>query len=134
MLNDYIEIADAKIVNLSFQIDVYIDKKYPQSQIISNVITSVSDFMNINKFDMGENIYLSNLLENINNVGGVLNVIDMRVYNMVGGRYSLNEISQPYFDASTREIDISEEYTLFGEPTTMFEIRFPSIDIIVRVK
>ena len=134
MLNDYIEIADAKIVNLSFQIDVYIDKKYPQSQIISNVITSVSDYMNINKFDMGENVYLSNLLENINNVAGVLNVIDMRVYNMVGGRYSLNEISQPYYDASTREIDISEEYTLFGEPTTMFEIRYPAVDIIVRVK
>jgi len=134
MLNDYVEIADAKIVNLSFQIDVYIDKKYPQSQIISNVITSVSDYMNINKFDMGENVYLSNLLENINNVAGVLNVIDMRVYNMVGGRYSLNEISQPYFDASTREIDTSEEYTLFGEPTTMFEIKYPAVDIIVRVK
>lgn len=134
MLNDYIEIADAKIVNLSFQIDVYVDKKYPQSQIISNIITSVSDFMDINKFDMGENVYISNLLENVNNVAGVLNVIDLRVYNMVGGRYSLNEISQPYFDASTRQIDISEEYTLFGEPTTMFEVRFPTTDIIVRVK
>lgn len=134
MINDYVEISDAKIVNLSFQIDVYIDKKYAQSQIISQVISSVTQFMNINNFDMGQNIYLSNLLENVNNVAGVLNVIDLRVYNMVGGRYSLNEISQPYIDASTRQIDISDEYTLFGEPTTMFEIRFPTTDIIVRVK
>lgn len=134
MINDYVEISDAKIVNLSFQIDVYIDKKYAQSQIISQIISSVTQFMNINNFDMGQNIYLSNLLENVNNVAGVLNVIDLRVYNMVGGRYSLNEISQPYIDESTRQIDISEEYTLFGEPTTMFEIRFPTTDIIVRVK
>lgn len=134
MINDYVEISDAKIVNLSFQIDVYVDKRYAQSQIVSQIISSVTQFMNVNNFEMGQNIYLSNLLENVNNVAGVLNVIDLRVYNMVGGRYSLNEISQPYVDASTRQIDISEEYTLFGEPTTMFEIRYPSSDIIVRVK
>ena len=37
---------------------------------------------------------------------------------MVGGNYSTNEISQPYLDEATRQIDISSEYTLFGEPNT----------------
>jgi hypothetical protein len=134
MLNDYIEITNAKIVNLSFQVDLFIDKKYPQTQIISEVISSITNYMSINKFEMGENIYLSNLLETINNVGGVLNVIDLRVYNMVGGNYSTNEISQPYIDTATRQIDISQEYALFGEPTTMFEVKFPVTDVIVRVK
>lgn len=134
MLNDYIEITNGRIVNLSFQIDLFVDKKYPQSQLISQVVTAVTNYMDINAFDMGQNIYLSNLLETINNVAGVLNVIDLRVYNMVGGNYSLNEISQPYIDAASRQIDISSDYTLFGEPTTMFEIKFPTSDIIVRVK
>jgi hypothetical protein len=75
------------------------------------------------------------MIETINNVGGVLNVIDVRVYNKVGeGKYSLNEISQPYLDTETRQIDISGEYTLFGEPTSMFEIKYPTTDIMVRVK
>lgn len=134
MLNDYVEITNGRIVNLSFQIDLYIDKKYPQSQIITQVVNAVNNYMDINNFDMGQNIYLSNLLETINNVGGVLNVIDLRVYNNVGGKYSVNEISQPYIDDATREIDISNEYTLFGEPTTMFEIKYPTSDIIIRVK
>jgi hypothetical protein len=134
MLNDYIEITNAKIVNISFQIDLYIDKKYPQSQIISQVISTVTNYMDINKFEMGENIYLSNLLETINNVGGVLNVIDLRVYNKVGGKYSVNEISQPYIDIGSRQINISQEYALFGEPNTMFEIKYPTTDIVVRVK
>jgi len=134
MLNDYIEISNGKIINLSFQVDLFIDKKYPQSQIISQVISSITTYMDINKFDMGQNIYLSNLLETINNVAGVLNVIDLRVYNLVGGKYSTNEISQPYVDLSTRQIDVSGEYTLFGEPTTMFEILEPVSDVIVRVK
>lgn len=91
--------------------------------------------MDINNFQMGDNVYLSNLLENINNVAGVLNVTSLRVYNKVGeGRYSLNETSQPYLDADTREIDISQDYALFGDPTSMFEIKYPTTDIQVRVK
>jgi hypothetical protein len=135
MLNDYISISNGKIINLGFEIDLYVDKKMPQSQIITEVITNVKDYMDINKFDMGDNIYLSPLIETINNVGGVLNVIDLRVYNKVGGgKYSLNEISQPYIDTETRQVDISGDYTIFGEPTSMFEIKFPNIDIMVRVK
>lgn len=135
MLNDYVEIADGRIVNLAFQIDLYVDKKIPQSQIMAQVINAVKSFMDINKYDMGSSIYMSSLIETINNVGGVLNVIDLRVYNKVGeGKYSLNEISQPYIDAVTRQIDISQDYTLFGEPTTMFEVKYPEIDIQVRVK
>ena len=84
---------------------------------------------------MGDNLYLSPLIETINNVNGVLNVIDLRVYNKVGeNQYSLNEISQPYIDNSTRQIDISDDYTLFGEPLSMFEVKYPSKDILVRTK
>jgi len=135
MMNDYVQITDGKIINLSFEIDLYIDKKQPQAQIISEVINNVTTYLDVNKYDMGDNIYLSPMIETINNVGGVLNVIDVRVYNKVGeGKYSLNEISQPYLDTETRQIDISGEYTLFGEPTSMFEIKYPTTDIMVRVK
>jgi hypothetical protein len=135
MINDYVQITNGKIINLSFEIDLFIDKKMPQAQIMSEVINNVKTYMDINKYDMGDNVYLSPLIETINNVGGVLNVIDVRVYNKIGeGKYSLNEISQPYLDAETRQIDVSDDYTLFGEPTSMFEIKFPTQDIMVRVK
>jgi hypothetical protein len=135
MINDYVEVTNGRIINLGFQIDLMIDKKQPQGQIISQVISDVQTYMDINKYQMGDNIYLSSLIETINNVGGVLNVIDLRVYNKVGqGKYSLNEISQPYSDATTRQVDISTDYTLFGEPISMFEVKDPTTDIIVRVK
>ena len=134
MLNDYVEVTNARIVNLGFQIDLFIDKKYSQSQIIAQVISNVNSYMDINNFDMGENIYLSNLIETINNVAGVLNVIDLRVYGLVGGNYSINEISQPYIDSVTKQIDVTDNYTLFGDPTTMFEIKYPNTDITCRVK
>jgi|TARA_R110000796_G_scaffold11796_7_gene39633 hypothetical protein len=135
MLNDYVVIGDGRIINLGFEFDLLIEKDYPQSQIISNVIRNVKEFIDINKHYMGENIYLGELLENVNNVGGVTNVIEIRVFNKVGeGVYSMNEIEQPYVDDETREIEISDQYTLFGNPIGMFEVKFPEKDIKVRVK
>ena len=135
MINDYVEVTNGRIINLGFQVDLMIDKKVSQAQVISQVISQIEDYMNINNFQMGDNIYLSNLIEKINNVGGVLNIIDLRVYNKVGeGKYSLNEISQPYIDERTRQINISEDYTLFSDPTSMFEILDSTKDIICRAK
>ena len=135
MLNDYVVISDGRIINLSFEFDLLIEKDYPQSQIISNVINAVKLFMDINKHHMGENIYLGQIIETVNNVGGVTNVIDIRVFNNVGGaNYSMNEIDQEYVDNSTKQIKISDEYTLFGNPKSMFEIKYPEKDIRIRVK
>jgi hypothetical protein len=63
MLNDYVEVTNGKIINLSFQVDLMIDKKLPQAQIMGQVISVVEQYMNINKYQMGENIYLSSLIE-----------------------------------------------------------------------
>jgi hypothetical protein len=135
MINDFVEIDSGRIINLAFEVDLYIDKQFPQSQIISQTINEIQSYMNKENFDMGQNIYLSQLLEKINNVGGVLNVVDLRVFNKVGGgKYSLNEISQPYIDDATRQIDLLGEFTLFGDPISMFEIKYPAQDIKVRVK
>jgi len=135
MLNDYVVIADGQIVNLAFEFDLLVEKDYPQSQIISNVISRVKEFVDINKRHMGENIYLGQLIENVNNVGGVTNVIDIRVFNKVGeGKYSMNEVEQPYEDEATKQIRISDEYTLFGNPKSMFEVKYADKDITVRVK
>jgi hypothetical protein len=135
MLNDYVTIKDGKIINLGYEVDLFVDKSVSKTEIITGVIKSITDFMDINKWFMGDNIYLAQLIENINNVGGVLNVIDLRVYNKVAdGKYSVNEIAQPYIDDDTRQIDLLGQYTLFGEPNAMFEVKLPSKDIKVRIK
>jgi hypothetical protein len=135
MLNDYITINDGKIINLGFEVDLFTEKGVSKSEIISGVANVITEYMDINKWDMGDNIYLSQLIENVNNVGGVLNVIDLRVYNKVGGtKYSVNEIAQPYLDEDTRQIDLLSLYTLFGEQNAMFEVKYPNTDIKIRIK
>jgi hypothetical protein len=134
MMNDYVEVRDGKVINIAIECGLFIDKQYPQSQIISQVIQNIQNYMNINNFQMGETIYLSQLIENINNVGGVLNVIDLKLFNKVGGNYSLNEISQSLVDTETREINTAQNYALIGDPISLFEIKFPAIDVKIRVR
>jgi len=135
MINDYVTIKNGRVINLGFEIDIFADKSIPKGDIISGVINSVKEYFDINKWDMGDNIYISQLVENINNVGGVLNVTDLRVFNKVNenGAYSLNEIAQPYIDEETRQIDLLGRYTLFGQPNAMFEIKYPNKDIKVTI-
>ena len=135
MLNDYIEVTNGNVYNLGFEIDLFVDKQFSQSEVISETITTVVDYFDIQNWGMGDNIYIAQLIEQINNVAGVLNVVDLRIYNKVGeGRYSSNEVPQPYISEETRQIDLLGEYTLFGDPVGMFEIKFPEKDVTVRVK
>jgi len=135
MLNDYVEVSNGKIFNLGFEVDLFVDKQFSQSEIVGQVINTITDYFDINKWDMGDNIYLSQLIENINNVPGVLNVTDLRVYNKVNenGKYSLNEIAQPLLDTATRQIDLLGKYTLFGVPNGMFEVKYPNKDIKISI-
>ena len=135
MINDYIEVSNAKIINLAFEIDLVIDKQFPQSQIVTEAINKTKSYFDINKWNMGDDVYLAQLVETINNISGVLNVVDIRAYNKVGGSYySSNQISQAYLDDATRQIDLLGEFKIYGEPNGMFEIKRPEVDIKVRVK
>ncbi len=134
MINDYVLTRDGKIFDLAFEIDVFIEKGFSEGQVISEIINSVKQYFDVKKWDMGDNVYLSQLIENVNNVGGVLNVIDFKIFNKVGSPYSLNLTSQEITDFTTNQINLTGDFALFSEYDAMFQIRFPSTDIKVRVK
>jgi hypothetical protein len=135
MLNDYIVVRSGRIYNLGFDIDIFVDKSVTKSEIISNVIQVVTNYFDIANEQIAQNIYVAQLIEQINNVAGVLNVVDIKIYNKVGGGlYSLNEVSQPYLDTTTKQIDLMGLYTLFADEDSMFEIKYPEKDIRVSVR
>ena len=135
MINDYIQINNGQIINLAVDVDLFIEKGFAQSEIIGEGISVIKKYLDKDLFQMGDNIYLGQLIEKLNNINGVLNVVDLKFYNKVGeGKYSINEISQPIIDTVSREVDLLNQYTIFGEPTGMFEIKYPNKDINIRVR
>jgi hypothetical protein len=135
MINDYVLVRDGRVFDLAFDIDVFIDKTFSEGEVVTGIISSVREYFDIKKWDMGDNIFMSQLIENINNVGGVLNVTDFKVFNKVGeGKYSNNLTNQSILDFTTNQINLTEDYVLFAEYDSMFQVRFPQTDIRVRVK
>jgi hypothetical protein len=131
MINDYVEIKDSKIINISTSLSLYVEN-FTDPEIANNVIRVIDDYFNINRRFINEDIYLGDLIENVNNVTGVINVISVKFFNMIGDRYSLNETSMPYVDDNTREIRLFNN-TLYSDKDSMFEIKFPEKDIVIKL-
>ena len=132
MINDYIEIADGKIYNLAFEIDVYVENT-ANNQIANSIITIVSNFLDINNHEMNQDIFLGRLQKEILTANGVINIIDIKVFNKVGGQYSNNTIAQPISNTTTGEISI-ENNTIHSTQDSMFEIKYPEKDIKVLLR
>lgn len=129
MINDYIEIRDGKIFNLAFDIDVYVEN-IADNQIANSIITIVRNYLDINNYEMNEDIFLGRLQKEILAANGVINVIDIKVYNKQGGNYSNNVVSQDILDTTTGQIKIINN-TIYSTEDSMFEIKYPEKDIRV---
>lgn len=151
MINDFIEMKSGRIINLQFEIDLFVDKNYNTSDVVTNVINRVKDYMDINKHEMGDDIFVGDIEKEISKIDGVQNLIELRVYNIYDGEYSstrtMQQIKQ-YKDCcdNGEEADSGQELNrdcidlkasdklLFCENDTMLEIKYPDKDIICRVK
>lgn len=126
MVNDYIEVEDGQIYNLSYQINVLVERTTNNDfDIIAKVIKEVLDFHSIYKARIGDNIYIGRLIEAINNVPNVININSIRCFNKVGGNYSNNEMQTTFVnnDTTIREIDLSDG-TLYNSYDGIFEIKY----------
>ena len=133
MINDYISIEVAKVIDLELEFFVVLDNAGSQSEVITQIINQVSAYMNPNNRELGQNLNVSDLRRLVQDIGGVNTLAEIRVYNKVGGQYSSSETSQRYVDNTTKQIALVDD-TIFAEPDQIYQIRFPRKDIKVRVK
>ena len=124
-----------------FNVDVFIDKNYNKSDVITSVINTIYEYMDVNKHNMGDDIFVGDLEKEINRTDGVISLIDLKVYNKVGEGYSDTKTEQEIIvdptetSANEYQIDLeASESVLISEGDTMFEIKYPEKDIIVRCK
>jgi len=132
MINDYIDIVSGEVIDLGLQIDILLDKNQNQTEVLREIIGATTSYFSIDKRKMGDPLFVGELMKEVNNVPGVVNVIDVRVYNKIGGEYSSSQVTQSYKDAITKEIAQSN-MTVYMKSNQIFQIRFPQKDIQIRV-
>ena len=133
MINDYIEVTTAKVIDLSFELSVVIDATQNQGDVITNVIGGVNGYFTPQRQQLGANVNVSDIRRIIQDVPGVISLADLKVFNNVGGRYSNSQTSQRYSDSETKQIQLIDD-TIFAEPSQVYQIRFPESDITCKIK
>jgi hypothetical protein len=133
MINDYVSIQSANVIDLSFNIDVVLDNTQNQGTVISQIITIVSEYFDPINRQMGENVNISELRRLIQSENGVISLSDILIFNQVGGQYSSSQTSQRYINNTTKQIGLIDD-TIFAEPNQIYQIKYPNKDINVRVK
>ena len=133
MINDYVSVQSASVIDLRVNVDVVLDNSQNQGTVISQLITVVSDYFSPSNRQMGQNVNVSELRRNIQNQNGVISISTISFFNKVGGLYSSSQTSQRYINSVTKEIELISD-TIFAEPSQTYQIRFPVKDINVRVQ
>lgn len=133
MLNDYISILSADVIDLSVEVSIVLDSAQNSGQVIANVVDKIATYFNPQTRELGQNVYLSELRSIVQNQNGVLTIAGLDIFNQVGGQYSSAETSMEYSNAETRQIQPVDD-TIFALPSQVYQIRYPAKDIKVSVK
>jgi len=148
-INDYIEIRSGRIYNIGVSVDLFIDKNYNAANVISNVITKISEYFNVDKHDMGEDIFVGDLEKEINMQDGVISIISLRIYTLTGSGYSSDVCPLPTIVEGSscdtapeslfsgqKQLDLdATQKVLYSDFNSMWEIKNPDgDDIRIRCK
>jgi hypothetical protein len=133
MINDYIQVTNGQVIDLEFEFSIVTDSTQNQGQIITNIVNSVNSYLSPLTSFMGKNVNVSEVRRIVQDVAGVINLTDVKVFNKTGGQYSSSQTSQTYSDPTTKQILLVDD-TIFTQPNQIYQIRFPQRDIKVRVK
>jgi hypothetical protein len=126
MLTDGININDGFVINIGVDFEVKCYENYNKSDILVNCINDLKEYFSIDKWTFNQTINLSEIELLLANVEGVISVPFLEINNKCSGNYSSNSYN---IKAATRDKIIYPSL----DPS-VFELKFPDIDIKGRVK
>lgn len=121
MTNDTIDILDARVVNYGVQFQIIAEPDKNKYEVLERAITRLSSEFLI-KSDIGESILISRFYNLLNEVEGVEDVVDVKVFAKFGAGYS-----NVRFDFDSRTTP--DGRTIKGYDNVIFELKNPTEDI-----
>jgi hypothetical protein len=123
VLNDSVTIKDAFVINIGVEFEIITYPNYNSNQVLTNCITQLVNFYNIDSWQINEPIILRDLYTLLDKVEGVQTVKNISVNNLTStnGTYS----SYAY---DTRGATVNNVVYPSIDPM-IFEVKYPATDI-----
>lgn len=71
VFTDHVQVVDAKILPVDVEMNIIIDRNTDASVIKQKVESAISEFFNVNNWELGEGLYVSNFIEVLEAIDGV---------------------------------------------------------------
>lgn len=122
MINDTIDILDAKIVNLGVKYVVQSDS-FSNSRDLSTLINlGLAEYFRTNPYDISEPFSISALFKVINSISGVDDIITIKIEQKTGSAYS-----DVLFDLDSATS--ADGRVIYAPENVAFEVAFTDVDI-----
>jgi len=126
MINDTIDILDAKVINLQIEFKIITYNDVDKFSALESAKSNLAAFFARRKnFEIGESFLLSDVYNVLKNTPMVLDVVEVDVSTKVGALYADTNFQA----AATLRKDRTGR-KIMCPPDSIFEIRFPNSDII----
>ena len=121
MINDTVDILDAKIINIGIEFEVVSSEDVNRYEVLDSTIQAL-----VNKFNrtmyIGERFYITDVFTELNKVRGVVDTVNVKLVNKSGGNYSQSTFNiDKYMSLDGRYLSVPDNVIL--------EIKFPTVDI-----
>jgi len=127
MINDSIKIKDAYIINIICNFDIIVLPNFNNNTVILNCINELTNYFNIDNFNINQPILLKSLTILLDKVEGVQTVINVEIQNISGA-------SKGYSDYSYDINAATNNGVIYPSVDPMvFELKYPGVDITGRV-
>ena len=127
MINDAIKIRDAFIVNIGVEFDIVVLPNYNNNEVITNCITELQLYFDIDNWQVNEPILLKNLYILLDKIDGVQTVNDVRINNKVGEALGYSQYAYDIPGATLKNVVYPSIDPM------IFEVKYPNVDIKGRV-
>jgi hypothetical protein len=121
MINDTIDILDARIINITINFVAVVNYTQDKVEALGAAITRIEE-MFAEKLDIGQPIYISKIYDILNNLDEIVDVTDVGITNKSGGLYSDQVLNlKEYISADGR--------ILYAPENTVYELKYSDLDI-----
>jgi len=121
MMNDSIDIRDAKIVNYGIEFSINVDPNENKYEVLNNSIAAVQDAMSEPLY-IGEPLYVSDIYGILNKVRGVVDAKMVKTTNKTGIGYSSTSVKMD-------DLLSADGLTVHSPENVALEVKYPASDI-----
>ena len=122
MVNDTIDILDAKVVNIGIEFVAVVDPAQDKFEALSVAVNTLKENMLVEKYDIGQPIYITKIYDLLNNLDEIVDVVDAKIVLKSTGLYSDYSLNlSEYISADGR--------ILYPPEDVIYEVKYPNLDI-----